>query len=457
MSFINSQNLFHTMIATCLLLFLALPALLYISSYEISISKIIGPLSVTPSKVDEEGISTATKETPDLCSGRYVYIHDLPPRFNQDLLRDCHTLIQFWDFCPYMENNGFGRPLNQTGWYGTNQFTLSVIFHNRMKQYECLTSNSSLASAIYVPFYPSLQVSPILWGGFNTTVRDAGALDFTKWVREKPEWARMMGRDHFFVVGRISWDLNRAGDNNNNWGTKLLRLPESRNMTVLSIESNPYDNEFGVPYPTYFHPSSDTEVLEWQGKVRRSPKRSFLFVFAGAPRPWQSNSIRGELISQCKNATNNSCTLVHCSQNDDLCSTPTHIIEMFMKSEFCLQPPGDSYTRRSTFDSILAGCIPVFFHPKSAYTQYLWHLPGIYTSYSVYIPEEGIKNGTISIEKVLSEISEKDVSAMREEVIKLIPRIIYARKSLETFEDAFDVSVKKVLERIEDARRLFDW
>uniref|UniRef100_A0A0E0ED15 Uncharacterized protein n=1 Tax=Oryza meridionalis TaxID=40149 RepID=A0A0E0ED15_9ORYZ len=35
----------------------------------------------------------------------------------------------------------------------------------------------------------------------------------------------------------------------------------------------------------------------------------------------------------------------------------------------------DSYTRKSTFDSMLAGCISVFLHPASAYNQYTWHLP----------------------------------------------------------------------------------
>jgi hypothetical protein len=36
---------------------------------------------------------------------------------------------------------------------------------------------------------------------------------------------------------------------------------------------------------------------------------------------------------------------------------------------------------------MLAGSIPVFFHPGSAYVQYIWHLPKNYTRYSVFIPE----------------------------------------------------------------------
>ncbi|XP_008222853.1 PREDICTED: probable xyloglucan galactosyltransferase GT14 [Prunus mume] len=108
-----------------------------------------------------------------------------------------------------------------------------------------------------------------------------------------------------------------------------------------------------------------------------------------------------------------------------------------------LQPPGDSHTRRSTFDSFLAGCIPVFFHPATAYTQYLWHLPENHTKNSVFIPVkevEDLKEGII--EKTLLGISMHEELAMRDEVIRLIPNLVYAdpRSRLET-EDAFDLAV----------------
>ena len=40
---------------------------------------------------------------------------------------------------------------------------------------------------------------------------------------------------------------------------------------------------------------------------------------------------------------------------------------------FCLQPPGDMPTRKSVFDVILSGCIPVLFHPLTARYMYEWH------------------------------------------------------------------------------------
>ena len=36
-------------------------------------------------------------------------------------------------------------------------------------------------------------------------------------------------------------------------------------------------------------------------------------------------------------------------------------VQWMRRSVFCLQPPGDSPTRKSIYDGILCGCIPVFF------------------------------------------------------------------------------------------------
>ncbi|XP_074297056.1 putative xyloglucan galactosyltransferase GT12 [Silene latifolia] len=400
----------------------------------------------------------------DPCSGRYIYMYDLPAKFNKDIVKNCRAIAEWFDYCPYVENEGFGPHFNDTSdnsetvttkesWFETNQFMLSMIFHHRMKKYKCLTRNSTLATAIYAPFYPGLEVRRYL-DKTNLSLRDEGGVAFASWIRRRPEWRRFNGWDHFFVSGRISWDFRRLSYTNSSWGSKLLDLPESKNMTMLTIETSPYaNNDFALPYPTYFHPSKDSEVFEWQKRVKNSNRR-YLFAFGGAPRPNMTGSIREELIRQCQNATRNRCNLVNCKPGDEMCTNPAHFIEMYMKTDFCLQPPGDSSTRRSTFDSILAGCIPVYFHPSSAYIQYIWYFPKNYTKYSVFIPSKGIENRTVSVEEILSKYSKHDISEMRKEVIRLIPKVIYARNKLETIEDAFDIAVKRILDRIGNSTRL---
>ncbi|XP_010278957.1 PREDICTED: xyloglucan galactosyltransferase MUR3-like [Nelumbo nucifera] len=392
------------------------------------------------------------------CSGRYIHMYDLPIRFNDDVIKDCRSLNVWYDMCRPLTNRGLGPQLincnkvfSDKGWYETDQFMLEIIFHERMKRYECLTNDSSLASAHYVPFYAGFDVSRYLWG-FNTSIRDATPLALINWLRERSEWKVLGGRDHFLVAGRTTWEFRRLTEEDSDWGNRLMVLPEGKNMTMLVIESSPWHrNDFAIPYPTYFHPSTDDEVFQWQNRIRRL-RRRYLFSFAGAPRPNISGSVRGQIIEQCQ--ASNKCRLLDCSTKSN-CQNPSNVMKLFQTSAFCLQPPGDSYTRRSAFDSMLAGCIPVFFHPGSAYVQYLWHLPKNYTKYSVFISEDDVKAGNVSIEEKLRRIPKEEVKAMREQVIQLIPGLIYANPSstLETVEDAFDLAVRGVIDRVNRIRK----
>nr|KYP62406.1 Xyloglucan galactosyltransferase KATAMARI1 [Cajanus cajan] len=337
----------------------------------------------------------------DPCGGRYIYVHNLPPRFNHDMLKHCKTLSLWTNMCKFTTNAGLGPPLDNThsvfsdtGWYATNQFAV-----------------------------------------------------------DQPQWGVMNGRDHFLVAGRITWDFRRLTDQESDWGNKLLFLPAAKNMSMLVVESSPWNaNDFGIPYPTYFHPAKDDDVFIWQERMRRL-ERKWLFSFAGAPRPGNAKSIRGHIIEQCSRS--NVGKLLECDFGESKCHSPSSIMQMFQGSLFCLQPQGDSYTRRSAFDSMLAGCIPVFFHPGSAYTQYTWHLPKDYTKYSVFIPEDDIRKRNVSIEERLRRIPEEEVRIMREEVISLIPRLVYAdpRSKLETLKDAFDVSVQAVIDKVTNLRK----
>ncbi|GFP82974.1 xyloglucan galactosyltransferase katamari1 [Phtheirospermum japonicum] len=369
------------------------------------------------------------------------------------MLKDCKSLSLWTDMCKYTTNAGLGPTLENIGpgWYATDQFALDVIFNNRMKQYSCLTNDSSRAAAVFVPFYAGLDAARHLWGPANASARDAASVDLVNWLERTPEWSVMGGKDHFLVAGRIAWDFGRWTDKDSDWGNKLLLLPAVKNMSVLVVESSPWTaNDFAVPYPTYFHPARDDDVSAWQDRMRRS-KRKRLFCFAGAPRPGNSRSIRGLIIEQC--GRSKQCRLLGCGSGG--CYSPSLVTRMFEGCKFCLQPQGDSLTRRSAFDSMVAGCVPVYFHPGSAYVQYTWHLPRNYSAYSVFVPEDDVRGNVTSIERRLSRISNEKVKEMREMVIRLIPRLIYAdpRSKMEKTEDAFDVAVGAVIDKVAKVRK----
>uniref|UniRef100_A0ACD5TMI1 Uncharacterized protein n=1 Tax=Avena sativa TaxID=4498 RepID=A0ACD5TMI1_AVESA len=422
------------------------------------------PLTAQATVFETSRSTTAPAPAPsDRCDGHYIYMYDMPARFNDDLIRDCGNLHPWLDMCPYSANDGMGMPLGDEGgvfpgrgWYSTDQFMLDLVFHSRMKRYECLTNDSSLAAAVFVPFYAGLESGRYLYN-HSTSVRDALQLDAIDWLVRRPEWGVMGGRDHFLVAGRTTWDFRRKADLDELWGTKLLRYPAVENMTVFVLETSPWNwTNLAIPYPTYFHPETGTDVLAWQEKVRKADRR-WLFSFAGAPRPGSNKTVRAEIIRQCRASSH--CNLFHCGGvvggGSADCNSPAGVMRVFESSQFCLQPRGDTATRRSTFDAIVAGCIPVFFHPGSAYTQYTLHFPRDHGRYSVLIPHAGLTAGNVSIEETLSKISPEELRRMREEVIGLIPTVVYAdpRSRRVGFRDAFDVAVEAVIDRVAKRRR----
>ncbi|KAG2327707.1 hypothetical protein Bca4012_036725 [Brassica carinata] len=239
-----------------------------------------------------------------------------------------------------------------------------------------------------------------------------------------------------------------------------MLLQESQNLSFLTIERSPKrQNEFAIPYPTYFHPTSAVEIRQWQDKIKLT-NRTVLFSFAGSQRPSinHKGSVRTQVIEQC-NSSSKACRFLDCDVKANICDDPISLMKLFESSVFCLQPPGDSLTRRSVFDSIVAGCIPVFFSQGSAYKQYIWHIPNNSSEYSVYIPYKELrKREKNKIEEILRGIPNEKVIGMRDNIIKLVPKIVYTKPNRhkpdgETLEDAFDIAVKGVVKRIEETRR----
>ncbi|CAI9762373.1 unnamed protein product [Fraxinus pennsylvanica] len=399
------------------------------------------------------------------CPDGKVYIYDLPPLFNSEIVKNCHDLNPWSSRCDALSNSGFGKratgiskvvPDNiRPAWFWTDQFSTELIYHNRMLNYRCRTLEPESATAFYIPFYTGLAIEKYLFTSNSTAKeRDQYCKMMLDWVSDQPYLKKSNGWNHFISMGRISWDFRRSKEED--WGSSCIYMPKMRNITRLLIERNPWDYfDVGIPYPTGFHPSSATDVINWQEFVR-TRRRNTLFCFAGATRGIIKNDFRGILLNQCYNESD-SCRVVDCAGSK--CANGTsEILSTFLDSNFCLQPRGDSFTRRSIFDCMVAGSIPVFFWHRSAYLQYEWFLPIKPESYSVFIDRNEVKNGT-SIKSVLENISKEKVMKMREKVIEILPNIVYAKpnEGLEGIKDAFDVAVEGVLRRIKEQDGGYKW
>ncbi|CAN6480786.1 unnamed protein product [Victoria cruziana] len=380
-----------------------------------------------------------------MCEGRGIFVYDLPAKFNRKLMRECVDILPWMDFCEYLTHQGMGQPVPTLGrnWYMTNQFSLEPIFHSRIMKHPCRVLEEDKASLFYIPFYAGLDVLQKNFRNASVDEKDRLGLELVQWLKTKRSWIQNEGKDHFLALGTLSWDFRRNGGL---WGSNFLELKEMHNPVKLIIERQPWQQtDVGIPYPTSFHPKTDEEIIGFQSKLSGS-KRMILVSFAGAGRPRLTDNIRSFLIEECANDPS-SCTYLDCKSGG--CMDPNTVTKLFMESEFCLQPPGDSPTRKSFFDSLVHGCIPVIFDPFTAYYQYPWHLPEDHTLYSVYMDQEQVKQGKIDVLTTLRSISAEQKTEMRRYIIsELMPRIIYANpnSNLHSFKDAFMISVDKLLD-----------
>lgn len=407
------------------------------------------------------------------CPSGRVYAYELPEMFNRDLVVKNCTDLSPWDWeCGIISNHGYGKSATELrrflpddmykSWYHTNQFTLEVIFHHRVLKHKCRTMDPESATAFYIPFYAGLAVGKHLWMN-DTSKRDWHCKMMLRWIKKQSPWTKFNGSDHFMTISRITWDFRRLTDPGGSWGSSFLNMPSMQRVIRFIVEKYPGDEmDVSVPYPIGFHPKTTDSLRQWQDYVR-SYKRSNLvtFVAATSSANWGENDFRNHVVEHCKNESGSgsgSCRYVDCATSP--CSTDSWIVlEALLGSNYCLQPKGESFTRQSVFECMVAGSVPVFFWKRTAYDQYEWFLPGDPDSYSVFIDHEEVRNGTVSIGDVLGRFGKEEIEKKREKVIENIPRIIYQMPTggVKGFKDAFDVALDGVLERIKEEKEWADF
>uniref|UniRef100_A0A6V7QVF2 Exostosin GT47 domain-containing protein n=1 Tax=Ananas comosus var. bracteatus TaxID=296719 RepID=A0A6V7QVF2_ANACO len=312
------------------------------------------------------------------------YIYDLPDRFNRALLRRCRDLSPYTDMCP-TSPAAASASRYRTAPTGSRHTSSSQRCSSTPARAPPLPHfDPDSAALFYIPFYAGLYTSSV-FGQRNHTLRDALA-----------------------STSRSTSPASRRSSTASSPSGAGQRVdPHHR---AASVEGK---TQFGIPYPSYFHPRSADELTAWQEEVRRA-ERTHLFAFiGGGAQRGQKEVMRALTLKQCGSSSR--CLQLECKQGSG-CYTPGRVMDVLMRAEFCLQPQGDTFTRRSVFDSVLAGCVPVFFSEHTAYTQYPWYAPGRAEEWSVFLGPE--RRGRI--EEELSRIPKDAVARMREVVIGMI-------------------------------------
>lgn len=427
----------------------------------------------------------------DLCEGRRVFMYDVPAQFNEDLAQEClvagrGSCSESWGclYCGNLENQGIGIQVPEqnstlatnitvisnngyhynyslqlrpaSAWYRTHQFSLEVVFHAKMKQYACLTTEASKADAFYVPYYAG-QDGAVSLRCNSMQVRDRRVNRFMGWLTTQATWQQTRGQNHFIVLGRQPLDMSRP-PTENKWGLPVTTQDDLANVTFLWWEKAfARVREIGIPYPTSFHPSTDADLRLWQETVKHA-KREWLVSYLGsARRKFRHQStllFRQELKKQCEEDTARcrfmDCTLQYTQWQIPCESEPEIIMLEFSNAVFCLQPEGDTPTRKSIFDSMIAGCIPVVFSNLTAELQYEGYLPRDATRYSVSLSKEDIAQGKLKFVQELLKIPQETVRQMQQTIREeILPHIIYTLPgSTATFHDAMDLALQQLFANI---------
>jgi hypothetical protein len=207
--------------------------------------------------------------------------------------------------------------------------------------------------------------------------------------------------------------------------------------------------------------------------VVRKAHREWLVSYLGsARRRFRDPSVlalRKELKRQCETAAAPGrrcrfveCTLQHAARQLPCETRPEAAVLEFTGAVFCLQPPGDTPTRRSVFDSLLAGCIPVFFTNLTAHMQYapFGFLPPDPDLYSVTLaPSFLASNGSAAnFFDELLRVPDSHVRQMQRTIVDdILPRIVYRDPSSADagFDDALDTGLRYLFGMLdrEDAAR----
>ncbi len=129
-----------------------------------------------------------------------------------------------------------------------------------------------------------------------------------------------------------------------------------------------------MPYLSDYHYKDDVDAVFFNSHGTRYARDKFVVGYFNGRlrRPSPRNYVRSVWSHELSSTTGKSKCFVKTSLRTEAMevvysnSSTNNIRSMdYQKSVFCLNPPGDSWIRKGTYDSLVYGCIPVFSHAES--------------------------------------------------------------------------------------------
>jgi len=332
-----------------------------------------------------------------------VFVYDLPPKFNTEIA--VH---------PSYQGTGMGKPLweGQEVYRDTDQWALEVIIHHYFLNYPGRVTDPARADFFYVPFCVGINARRNWPERVDQTRRLENEL-LELLGHKYPYWKRYGPRRHVMTLSRNEFEFLGGRSH-------FLLHPMARKVTLLTVESCYYMfnlvHSLTVPFPSWIH-SVSGETPPWEEQNERRYLACFLGnpILHGRKRP----AIRKVLFEELERHPN--CVAKGVKPGD--CADYKKAILAMKSSVFSLQPPGDvhSSSRKAFFDSILLGCIPVFFHDTMEFPFDRW-IP--YQDFCVYVDPRKLTSRHTVVD-ILERISQDQISAMQNKLRQWAPYLQY--------------------------------
>ena len=369
-----------------------------------------------------------------LCGGESFDIHELPPPPRLQQYAGWQTEhAQFgWyeEACMLLPNAtrscwlGNRDHSSRGPIYDTKEYILQSIVHARALA--CNRNTSGYRAPLHVIPYPAWDVFMARRVGLISYEESAAHhAQVKRALASTPAFRRCRGCDHVLALSHMAMDYLK-GDSasylQHGAGEFHLLDPFWARVAKLSIEVQPkhlrrVPNLYAVPYPTAVHASTPKELSTWQAKLLRA-ERPVLLAFMAGFRP-----SRAALIDGCVRDAH--CRYVNCSVRGECARAQVEATNL--QARYCLQPPGDSPTRRAFFDALAHGCIPVVVSPDTV------HYPGYdlaplarFARWSLLRPWSKPNRAYDNLTAELQEVSDTEVLAERQRVVHALPSLLYA-------------------------------
>lgn len=209
-------------------------------------------------------------------------------------------------------------------------------------------------------------------------------------------------------------------------------------------------NTLSVPYLSHCRRINST-LFDFE-RTPRPVRVAMAFAIHGhkGAKNWGVLDWRTELRTACSDArrASNECGWVWPSMGG---KNARDAVDLYRRSVFCLQPPGDSFARPGIVDAVSVGCIPVLFHQAQA-ELWPWHWDASEAAVTYDWADPSQRSGE-AVMKSLLALPEQRVQALQRGLARAASRLVYrgesgASASAETEgNDAFETLVRGLLQQ----------